>query len=158
MTTDNVRPETLPNEALQDLQALVGKINEEKGFHGHGNTLRARVAVETSARSNDGGESLHLANAALRNYYVAKLALITTEVAEAIEELRNGRAVNETYYPSRWPRMVGIFKPEGVPSEVADIVIRAFDFAYEAGFDLAEIIDEKLRFNETREHLHGKRF
>lgn len=152
MTTDNVRPETLPNEALQDLQALVGKINEEKGFHDEGERLFARTLVTYEPDKADE------ADAALRNYYVAKLALITTEVAEAIEELRNGRAVNETYYPSRWPRMVGIFKPEGVPSEVADIVIRAFDFAYEAGFDLAEIIDEKLRFNETREHLHGKQF
>ncbi|ALJ19513.1 hypothetical protein AOA12_06165 [Microbacterium sp. No. 7] len=100
-----------------------------------------------------------------RNYYVAKLALIGSEVSEAIEELRHGHAVDETYYPSA-PCIDGqgtvvnafpdeAFKPEGVPSELADVVIRAFDFADEAGIDLASIISEKLTFNATRGQRHG---
>ncbi len=47
-------------------------------------------------------------------------------------------------------------KPEGVPSEIADIVIRCFDFADEAGFSLINAILEKLAYNNTRAHLHGK--
>jgi hypothetical protein len=46
-------------------------------------------------------------------------------------------------------------KPEGVPYEVADVVIRAFDFAARADFDLAAAIDEKLSFNATRGKMHG---
>ena len=108
--------------------------------------------------------------AALADYYTARLALITTEVAEAIEELRHGRAVDETYYPTALtednasnirdgltPAELNL-KPEGVPSELADVVIRSFDFAHEAGIDLAAIIEEKLAYNKTREHRHGKQF
>ncbi|QIK64528.1 hypothetical protein G7068_16260 [Leucobacter viscericola] len=109
-------------------------------------------------------------DAALRNYYITKLALIGTEVTEAIEELRNGHTATERYYSGTDSRLggavssdvkslveksCGTAKPEGVPSELADIVIRAFDFADEAGFSLAEVILEKLAFNATRGHMHG---
>ncbi|MDF2993075.1 MAG: hypothetical protein K0S37_3589, partial [Microbacterium sp.] len=111
--------------------------------------------------------------ALVRNYWTARLSLITTEVAEAIEELRNGRRVDETWFSAKtalgtvaWndgerpsaltDDVVG--KPEGVPSEVADGVIRSFDFADEAKFDLAQIIDQKLAYNASRARMHGRKF
>lgn len=145
--------------ALRQLQQRIGEANAAKGFHEEGDDLRARIAGIDVPQY-------------LRNYYTARLALITTEVAESIEELRNGRQVDETY----WSGGIGFEtdgdvtedesadangnprKPEGVPSEVADVVIRAFDFAHEAGFDLASIIAEKLAYNATRAHKHGRKF
>lgn len=100
--------------------------------------------------------------AQLANRQGNKLLLIVSEVVEAHDEIRNGRAADETYYPSiefnsetfdRKPS-----KPEGVPSEIADAVIRCFDFAYTEGFDMAGIIAEKLIYNASRERLHGKKF
>lgn len=56
-------------------------------------------------------------------------------------------------------RAAGVpLKPEGVPSEIADIVIRCLDFAGEHGIDLAEVIREKLEYNATRARMHGKKF
>ena len=157
-------------DVLRELQKRTGEANAAKGFHAHGRTLRAREAMELKHDSFDGGESLHAAKCALADYYTARLALITTEVAEAIEELRHGCAVDETYYPTALtednarnirdgltPAELNL-KPEGVPSELADVVIRSFDFAHEAGIDLAAIIEEKLAYNKTREHRHGKQF
>ena len=78
---------------------------------------------------------------------VARLALISTEVSEAIEEIRNGHAVTENYYVDG--------KPEGVPSELADVVIRAFDTADAWGIDLGRYILDKLHYNAGRGFRHG---
>lgn len=96
---------------------------------------------------------------------IVMLALIGTEVSEAIEEVRNGHSVTERHYsgsnvslynphdshnPDGTPR-----KPEGVPSELADVVIRALDCADAWGIDLGSVIEEKLAFNATRGKRHG---
>lgn len=158
LPTATEKRNTVVRKALHHLQNEIGEGNKQRGFHDEGDWLRHRV---------DGGAPRDDAN--LRNYYITKLALVMSEGAEAIEELRNGHAVDETYYSGG----VGYGtdddlieteaidangdrrKPEGVPSEIADIVIRCFDFADEAGFSLGEIIFEKLAYNATRGRMHG---
>lgn len=146
------------------MQAEVGLGNAKRGFHEEGFGLIAAVA--------DGviGDE-----AALRNYWIVKFGLIITEAAEAIEEIRKGRGVDEAYYSGAgdYPESTPVEldgrprKPEGVPSELADIVIRCLDLAHEidyaaktnfkpTGFSLWDAIDEKLRFNATRPYKHGK--
>jgi hypothetical protein len=105
------------------------------------------------------------------NYYGNMLALVHSEISEAEEELRNGRPVNENYYPdaealAETPGYIedvgqpdpARFKPHGVPSELADAVIRIMDMSEELGIDLYAAIIEKLEYNATRPHMHGKKF
>lgn len=153
----------ITEDILRGLQNRIGEANAAKGFHEEGDWLREGVTRDRPDGDLDG--VVPYIQEALRTYYTARLALIATEVAEAIEELRSGRRVGETYYvfddgegdaptgfnPDGSPR-----KPEGVPSELADIVIRSFDFADEAGIDLAAMIFEKLAYNETRPFKHGR--
>lgn len=87
------------------------------------------------------------------NYAIMKLFLIVTEVAEAGEELRDGHAPEETYYKPEKPG-----KPEGLPSELADVVIRVGDLCGILGINLEAIIAEKMAYNATRERLHGRKF
>ena len=86
---------------------------------------------------------------AMLDHLVAKTALISCEVSEAIEELRNGHAPYEVYESAGG-------KPEGYPTELADIIIRTLDLAYMIGIDIDAAVQEKLAFNATRGHKHGK--
>ena len=76
--------------------------------------------------------------------------LFTSEVTEAYEEYRNGHEVNETYFKPDAPD-----KPEGVPTELADVVIRILDFCEWAGIDIQDIIEKKHAYNLTRPYRHG---
>lgn len=77
---------------------------------------------------------------------LAKLALIHSEVSEALEDARTGKMVTG-YEPNG--------KPVGFASELADVVIRCMDLASAMGIDLEEEIAIKSAFNETRTRRHG---
>lgn len=117
-----------------ELAKTARRISVEHGFAYRGDALR-------TANNPDG----------LQDYYSNRLFLVSGEVAEAHEELRKGHPMAHTYY-----REDG--KPEGVPFELADVVIRAMDLAEECGLDLEALVVEKMKFNESRPHLHGKQF
>lgn len=82
-----------------------------------------------------------------------KLMLITTELAEALEEVRAGHSPTEVYYNPDKPA-----KPEGFGIELADAMIRIADLAEAFGVDLWDCIDVKMQYNKTRPYKHGKQF
>lgn len=76
-----------------------------------------------------------------------KLCLIHSEASEALEDYRVGKMQTV-------PRESD-GKPEGFPTELADIVIRCFDLAGALGINLEAEIVAKMAFNETRSYRHG---
>ena len=76
------------------------------------------------------------------------IALIHSEVSEALEEYRNGRLPTEVYTGNGG-------KPEGIPIELADAIIRIFDYCGYAGIDIDAAITQKHEFNKTRPYRHG---
>lgn len=81
----------------------------------------------------------------------ARLALIHSEVSEALECVRTGATGLGLY-----DHAPGIQrKPVGEPSELADIAIRLFDYAASIGVDLEAAIDAKVKYNATRPRRHG---
>ena len=79
-------------------------------------------------------------------------ALFHEEVSEAFTEYRNGHALTEIYEKAGKPG-----KLEGVPVELADVVIRILDFCEYTGIDLEAVMLQKQAFNEGRSYRHGGR-
>lgn len=69
---------------------------------------------------------------------LSKLMLVDTEVAEAAEAVRHGDRENFT-------------------EELADVCIRVFDIAGATGVNLESAIEQKMKVNEARSPMHGKR-
>ena len=101
---------------------------------------------------------------------VEAIMLVVTELAEAVEEIRNGKPA---YYTSTvaTPHMLmpsdsrgpTVFlqqgttntKPEGTLIELADAVIRIMDLCGKHKWDLETAIRLKHEYNKTRPHRHG---
>lgn len=80
------------------------------------------------------------------------VALLHSEVSEAFEEFRAGEPLDRNRYVQTGGPLP---KPEGVPSELADIFIRLVDTARRCGVDLDAAVEEKLAFNLVRGYRHG---
>lgn len=77
-------------------------------------------------------------------------ALFHSEISEAYEEYRNGHDVTEVYTNPDNPN-----KPEGIPVELADCLIRILDYFGHIGVDLQTILQQKHAYNQTRSYRHG---
>ena len=73
------------------------------------------------------------------------LMLVTTELAEGAEGVRNGNPPDDK---------VPAF--DSLTAESCDAIIRLFDMAGGHGLPLADCLVVKMGFNNTREYKHGK--
>lgn len=96
------------------------------------------------------------------------MALITSEVSEAFEAYRDGDPVDEIKYGYKklgeefftdWhDDEDGILgKPEGVPAELADVLIRVFDFCGAYSIPLGLAVVRKHHYNQSRPYRHGNK-
>ena len=80
------------------------------------------------------------------------VSLIHAELSESIEEYRNG---NPDHYIVKDKE--GNDKPEGVLVELADAVIRIFDYvgSLDKAKEFVSMIIEKHEYNKSRPYKHG---
>ena len=91
------------------------------------------------------------------------IALCHAELSEALEEYRWHREPDETYFNYKTVKRninghkteCAEKKPEGIPIELADTIIRILDYCGHAGIDIEEAIKIKHEYNRTRPYKHG---
>ena len=75
------------------------------------------------------------------------IALMHSELSEALEEHRNGEPFNNFRFVDG--------KPEGIAVELADVLIRVFDACEHKSIPLADALMSKMEYNRTRPYRHG---
>lgn len=85
------------------------------------------------------------------NWNIAeKLALIHSEVSEALEEIR--KPGDEDHSILHFDESG---KPVGFVSELADVIIRIADLCGKMNIDLESAVTEKMLYNAMRTRRHG---
>ena len=84
---------------------------------------------------------------ALNRSIAEDIALMHSELSEALEEVRNGKGA---FYVENG-------KPEGVATEMIDCVIRILDSlnTHYPELDIDEVMRTKINYNAGRPQLHG---
>lgn len=98
------------------------------------------------------------------------IALLHSEVTEAFEAHRNNEPVlwYEYDYPdgktgpsatvAHLPSHSEVLgKPQGMASELADVIIRVLDMAQELNVPVIDAVIEKHQYNQTRPYRHGNK-
>jgi NTP pyrophosphatase (non-canonical NTP hydrolase) len=123
---------------LSELTNLAKEINKENHNKGFWDTEDKFYSAFNPADSFD----LSLDKALM----VQKLALIVSEISEGIEGLR--KDAQDDHLPQY----------DSLSVELADTLIRILDFCGYYGINIGKITKEKLLFNRSRPHKHGKEF
>jgi hypothetical protein len=78
------------------------------------------------------------------------IALMHSELSEALEDYRAGKPVDVVSYTDKG-------KPIGLPTEMADVIIRILHFCGKHNIDIKKVVLEKIAYNKTRSFKHGNK-
>ena len=124
--------------ALVEAEEAIGDLKRENGFRDVIDALVGQ-AHETAIQKGWWDKERNLPHL---------LALCHSELSEALEVSRDSGDDLLMWNGEN-------NKPEGVPIELADCIIRILDICGHYGIDLAEALNLKMEYNKTRPRRHG---
>lgn len=88
------------------------------------------------------------------------LMLCVSELSEALEADRKGRVANLDKFDQgiAYGDIFETYVKDTFEDELADTVIRILDLCGARGIDIERHIELKLKYNATRERMHGKNY
>lgn len=123
------------NLGLNLLSHQIHQNNLEKGFYED----NERIEKILGASDNE------LLETYKTTFFAQRIALIHSEASEALEGDR--KDLQDDHLPQ--------YKSKEV--ELADALIRILDLAGYMGMDVQKVVEDKLAYNATRPHKHGKK-
>jgi len=124
---------------INELAKEINKTNKTKGFW---DNMNYSIDI-TKDQVRFIGLSKHIKDA----FIAQKLALVHTEVSEAVEATRL-----EGYEENGY----GLYTKDSFVDELADTIIRVLDICGQLDIDIEKQIEWKLNKNKSREFMHGK--
>jgi NTP pyrophosphatase (non-canonical NTP hydrolase) len=145
---------------MKTLNELRDKIHENAVKHGFYDDEASAKQVVTAGGAESTVKALKHA------FFAQKIALIHSELSEALE------ADREDKYPTKegmsiivnpvkieeWKLFFERHIKNTVPDEFADVIIRILDKCGDLNIDIEKHIELKMKYNELREHKHGKNY
>jgi NTP pyrophosphatase (non-canonical NTP hydrolase) len=133
------------------------------------NQLRDKIhenAVNKGFYDDESGWLARCATTALKHaFFAQKIALIHSELSEAIEADRNNHLSDIKEFDKYELENDIEFKEcfddnikNTVEDEIADVIIRVLDLCGHLSINIEKHIELKMRYNELREHKHGKEY
>jgi len=141
---------------LNELRDKIHKNAVEKGFY-DGETLTMGCLVEMNREQRQSLKHV---------FFAQKIALIHSEVSEALEADRKGKYADRKTFENFLKSNKGngfqtIFDARiknTVEDEFADIIIRTLDLCGRMNIDIDWHVEQKMKYNSMREPMHGKKY
>lgn len=82
------------------------------------------------------------------------MLLVISEISEAVELFRVGKDLSDVWFVES-KETPGVQKPEGIPVEIADALIRLLEWCGSNGIDVEAVLRVKMDYNKSRPFRHG---
>lgn len=139
----NLKDSTNNLEELREFQRSVHENAQNKGFWEDYSLLTDRIYYSAERFTSENKKMLEFLEQSMIGQ---KLALIHSEVSEALEGVRHGNPPDDK-----------VPNYNSAEAELADAMIRIMDLAEFMDWDVIGAMIEKSKFNTTRPYKHGKK-